>query len=138
MMSYTQLQATRKVTLCTCISMRPERKKKHHPLDQGENICLGHQEGMLTSSYMEAMIALGWNFFHRRGWVFLYLGQDVCAKICLMNKPQSLPPKPVAFHNHFLWTGKQCFCESSFVICLFFFFFCFVPFSFLLFHSRVT
>lgn len=121
MLSYIRPQAKGKVTLCTCISVGPERRKKPRPRGRGENTCLGRQEGVLTSGgYVEAVPASGWRFFHGRGWVFLYLGQDFCAKICLMNKPPGLPSKPVSFHSHFLWTGKQYFCESPSVICLFF------------------
>lgn len=75
---------------------------------------------LLTSGYVEAVPAPGWHFFHGRVWMFLYLGQDFCAKTPLMNKPVGLPSKPVSFHCHFLQTGKQYFCDSLFVICLFF------------------
>lgn len=64
-------------------------------------------KALLTSGYVEAV------------WVFLYLGQDFCAKTHLMNKPPSLPSKPVSFHSHFLQTGKHYFCDSLFVISLF-------------------
>lgn len=129
-LSYTQLQARGKVTLCPCISVETERRKKPCTQGRGENICLVCREGALMGGgYAVAMAAPGWPFFHRSRWVFLYLGQDFSAKICLMNKPPGLPPKPVSFHNHFLWTGGQYFCEGPFVMCLFFFL------SFPLFHS---
>lgn len=75
---------------------------------------------LLINSYVEAVPAPGWRFFHGRVWMFLYLGQDFCAKTHLMNKPLVLPSKPVSSHNRFLQTGKQYFCDSLFVICLFF------------------
>jgi len=107
MLSFARLQA--RGTVCTCVSVGPERRQEPCQWGRGEAICLGHQEGVRTSEgCVEAASAPGWCFFHRRGWVFLYLGQDFCAKICLMNKP-GLPSKPVSFHNHFLQTGKQYF-----------------------------
>lgn len=97
------------------------RRKKLRPQGRGENVCLGRQEGMLTSGgYVGSVPALGWCFLCGRGWVFLYLGQDFCAKLCLMSKPPGLPSKPVPLHDHFLWTGKQYVCESPFLMCLFF------------------
>lgn len=75
---------------------------------------------LLTSGCVETVPAPGWHFSRRRVWVFLYLGQDFCAKTHLMNKHLGLPSKPVSFHSRFLQRWKDYFCDSVFVTCLFF------------------
>lgn len=95
------------------------REKALNPRAKRRSFAQETMKTFLTSGYVEAVPAPGWHFFHGKVWVFLYLGQDFCAKTHLMNKPPSLPSKPVSFHSHFFQTGKHYFSDSLFVICLF-------------------